>query len=352
MRPNEGARAGDHGLGTVIAHEDRHPLTDQGAKCRSEQRPSTACYLVTSGCNAIHSDKHQSCFLSLPSCHLPANKRMRVPNHGYGHGDGRYTFSALDAYGDCTAPPPPPAASPPPPAVGIYRTTDYESCNQAFKHFECESKVTEASCVAATDCHWFDYGEFNGNNCYYDYHADNEDFFDAKDHYADRDYTSREDIEAMPATIMCGGKSMQECSGDCTWVMTYDSDYDYSDGISEREGQCYPTWPLIKEELLGNGAPAGVIGHWRYEAYNLVTCVAETKSSCEEIVGCVWNNHCLASRSVEAKSLDSECGDYDLGFSQYYDASTPMVVEYTSDAKIKTYASSFAAVCISLMLAY
>jgi len=327
-------------------------LTDQGAKCRSEQRPSTACYLVTSGCNAIHSDKHQSCFLSLPSCHLPANKRMRVPNHGYGHGDGRYTFSALDAYGDCTAPPPPPAASPPPPAVGIYRTTDYESCNQAFKHFECESKVTEASCVAATDCHWFDYGEFNGNNCYYDYHADNEDFFDAKDHYADRDYTSREDIEAMPATIMCGGKSMQECSGDCTWVMTYDSDYDYSDGISEREGQCYPTWPLIKEELLGNGAPAGVIGHWRYEAYNLVTCVAETKSSCEEIVGCVWNNHCLASRSVEAKSLDSECGDYDLGFSQYYDASTPMVVEYTSDAKIKTYASSFAAVCISLMLAY
>ena len=85
------------------------------------------------------------------------------------------------------------------------------------------------------------------------------------DHYADRDHTSREDIEPVPATMLCGGKSMQECSGDCTWVMTYDSEYDYSDVISEREGQCYPTWPLIKEELMGNGAPAGIIGHWRYK---------------------------------------------------------------------------------------
>lgn len=197
-----------------------------------------------------------------------------------------------------------------------------------------------------------DYGELNRNNCYYAYY-DNENVVDAMDHYADRDYTSREDIEAMPATMLCGGKSMQECSGDCTWIMTYDSDYDYSDGISEREGQCYPSWPLIKAELESNDAPAGIVGHWRYETYNLEICVAETKSVCANIVGCVWNNHCLASRSVEAKSLDSECSDYNLGFSQYYDASTPVVVDSTSDALYRSSAFLIQMISVfALLLAF
>ena len=250
-------------------------------------------------------------------------------------------------------PPPPPPSSPPPAPDGIYRTTDSESCSQAYRHFECESKVTEASCDANTDCKWFDYGEFNRNNCYYDYYLDNEDLSNPMDHYADRDYTSREDIEAMPATMLCGGKSMQECSGDCTWIMTYDSDYDYSDGISEREGQCYPSWPLIKAELESNDAPAGIVGHWRYAVYNVEICVAETKSACTNIVGCVWNNHCLASRSVEAKSLDSECSDYNLGFSQYYDASTPVVGDSTSDALYRSSAVLIQMISVfALLLAF
>ena len=117
--------------------------------------------------------------------------------------------------------------------------------------------------------------------------------------------------------------------------MTYDNDYETQD-IYERKGQCYPSWPLVKDELTRSGAPSGTIGHWRYAFYSLQYCVAETESACQDILGCVWDGSgsgCAASLAVRAKSMDQECENFfGLDFDQYYDTSTPTLSDSLSGA--------------------
>lgn len=109
--------------------------------------------------------------------------------------------------------------------------------------------------------------------------------------------------------------------------MRYASNFDYDDGISEREGQCSPSWYLIREVLQNNGAPAGTIGHWGYLAYSLYICVAESEIDCNLLPGCVWDNHCVVSQSVKAKTLEAECSDFYLGFDQFFDDNTPVLLQ-------------------------
>jgi hypothetical protein len=193
---------------------------------------------------------------------------------------------------------------------------------------QCDSKITQSSCEAVTGCSWYEFGSSRQESlCYY-----NHPYSGLSDHQADVDYTAKDDIQSMPATALCSGKSLASCTGECAWIRTYTPDYDFGDGFSEREGECYPVWPSVKAELESNGAPAGTVGHWRYKSYSLAYCVGETKSECETLSGCSWwSFRCRESCSVRAKALDSDCGNFaSFDFDQFFDDSTPSLSDYMS----------------------
>jgi hypothetical protein len=293
------------------------------------------CYVSDSLCSLSF-----NCPKTISSLSSTTSYYLTIVNNEAGGNNATVTINV----DDCTVQPPPS----PPPGAGEYQSRDALSCQQEWNHLKCDSKVTMTSCVATTDCFWHDIDDIGDEYCYYE-PGDNDvlsqAYFDQ--HYADRDYTSRDDIEAMPLIALCTSKSFQACTGDCLWRMNEANDYD-TDGIYEREGQCYPKWPLVKAELESNGAPAGTVGHWSYLSYSLQYCVAETETACQDIAGCVWggdSNGCHQSFAVRAKSLDEECPDFDgLGFDQFYDASTPSLSDST-DASTPSLSDSTSGAC-------
>lgn len=283
------------------------------------------CYVSDSLCSLSF-----NCPKTISSLSSTTSYYLTIVNNEAGGNNATVTINV----DDCTVQPPPS----PPPGAGEYQSSDTKSCTQEWNHLKCDSKVTMTSCVATTDCVWDD-SDIGDEYCFYKPGVlDGASQVDFDWHYADRDYTSRDDIGAMPSGMiaLCGSKGFQACTGDCVWRMIEANDYD-TDGIYEREGQCYPGWPLVKAELESNGAPAGTVGHWSYLSYSLQYCVAETETACQDIAGCVWGGEssgCHGSFAVRAKSIDAECSDIPnpLGFDQFYDASTPSLSDSTSGA--------------------